>query len=106
MSEFSDKIYAVVCNIPEGYVMNYAMVAELAGYPSRTRQVGKVLHQNPDPSVIPCHRVVMKDGSLTEAFAFGGAGEQKARLQAEGVLFKGDKVDMEKHLVHIEHFIK
>lgn len=106
MSEFYDKIYSVVCNIPEGSVMNYAMVAELAGYPTRTRQVGKALHQNPDPASIPCHRVVMKDGSLTDAFAFGGAGEQRARLEKEGVVFKGDKVDMANHLVNIEHCIK
>lgn len=106
MSEFNEKIYDVVKNIPYGYVMNYSMVAELAGYPTRVRQVGKALHDNPDPRHIPCHRVVMKDGSLTDAFVFGGAGEQRKRLELEGVTFKGDKVDMSIHLVEIEHFIK
>ena len=65
MSEFDKKVYMVVQNIPCGYVMNYGMVAELAGYRTRSRQVGRALHNNPDPEHIPCHRVVMKDGSLT-----------------------------------------
>ena len=114
MSEFDKKVYMVVQNIPCGYVMNYGMVAELAGYRTRSRQVGRALHNNPDPEHIPCHRVVMKDGSLTPAFAFGGEGEHRRRLEneqrnlleKEGLTFKGDKVYMQKHLVQINRFIK
>lgn len=106
MTEFDEKVYMVVKNIPEGYVMNYAMVAELAGYPRRARHVGKALHNNPNPSIIPCHRVVMKDGSLTPAFAFGGEGEHRKRLEAEGITFKGDKVDMKIHLLQIKRSFK
>ena len=106
MSEFDNKVYMVVQNIPCGFVMNYAMVAELAGYPTRARQVGRALHHNPDPANIPCHRVVKKDGSLTPAFVFGGENEQRTRLEREGVTFKGDKVNMELHLVKINRFIK
>ena len=106
MREFDNKVYMVVKNIPVGYVMNYAMVAELAGYPRRARHVGKALHNNPDPQSIPCHRVVMKDGSLTPAFAFGGEGEHRKRLEAEGVTFKGDKVNMQMLLLRINRFIK
>lgn len=40
--------------------------------PKASRMVGKVLHENPDPSQIKCHRIVFKDGSLSENFAFGG----------------------------------
>ena len=106
MSEFDKKVYMVVQNIPCGYVMNYGMVAELAGYRTRSRQVGRALHNNPDPEHIPCHRVAMKDGSLTPAFVFGGENEQRNRLEKEGVTFKGDKVDRQKHLVQINRFIK
>ena len=101
MSEFDKSVYMVVQNIPCGFVMNYAMVTELAGYPTKARQVGRALHHNPDPANIPCHRVVMKDGSLTPAFVFGGENEQRKRLESEGVTFKGDKVDMAEHLVQI-----
>ena len=104
MDEFDKRVYAVVQNIPKGYVMNYGMVAMLAGFPKRARHVGRALHNNPDPNNIPCHRVVMKDGSLTPAFAFGGEGEHRRRLEAEGVTFVGDKVDMKKHLSDICQF--
>ena len=101
MSNFFKTVYSVVQSIPCGMVMNYGTVALIAGSPRSARQVGYALHVNPDPNTIPCHRVVMKDGSLSEAFAFGGAAEHRFRLEAEGVTFKGDKVDMDKHLACI-----
>lgn len=104
MEDFCKEVYAVVQKIPKGKVMNYGMVAMLAGYPKRARQVGRALHKNPDPAHIPCHRVVMKDGSLTPAFVFGGEGEQRKRLLAEGVTFDGNKVNMTLHLVDIGVF--
>jgi len=106
MSEFDKKVYMVVQNIPCGYVMNYGMVAELAGYRTRSRQVGRALHNNPDPEHIPCHRVVMKDGSLTPAFAFGGEGEHRRRLENEGITFVHDKVDMKVHLFDIVQLLQ
>lgn len=61
------------------------------------RQVGWALHVNPYPGAVPCHRVVMKDGSLTESFAFGGACVQRAMLESEGVEVGDDfKVDMKR----------
>lgn len=106
MSKFFDEVYVVVKNIPAGYVMNYGMVATLAGCPRNARQVGYALHANPDPQNIPCHRVVMRDGGMSDGFAFGGPDEQRRRLESEGVTFVGDKVDMTKHLVDINHFIE
>ena len=105
MNNFYERVYLVVQRIPRGYVMNYGTVAMLAGNPRCARQVGYALHVNPDPTTIPCHRVVMKDGLLSSAFAFGGAGEHRRRLEAEGVTFKEDKVDMNKHLVIIDHCV-
>lgn len=91
------KIYEVVKTIPEGKVLSYGEVALRAGNPRWSRVVGYALHVNPQPLVIPCHRVVMKDGSLTPAFAFGGEGKQRELLEKEGVLFLPDgRVDMEK----------
>lgn len=46
---------------------------------------------------VPCHRVVFANGSLAPGFAFGGAGEQRRMLEAEGVRFLPDgRVDMKK----------
>lgn len=96
MSAFSERIYEVVKLIPCGRVMSYGQVARLAGNPRGARAVGFALHRNPQPGVIPCHRVVFRDGSLAPGFAFGGPDEQRQLLEAEGVGFTEDgRVDME-----------
>lgn len=93
-----EKIYEVVRTIPKGRVMSYGTVAMLAGNPRWSRVVGYALHVNPEPGVIPCHRVVMKDGSVSSAFAFGGADIQRQMLESEGVKFTDDgKVDMKNY---------
>ena len=90
-----EKIYAAVKTIPRGYVMTYGGVAALAGNPRMARVVGYALHQNPAPGVIPCHRVVNREGRLAPAFAFGGEEVQRALLENEGVLFLADgRVDL------------
>ena len=58
------------------------------------RAVGNALHRNPDPEHIPCFRVVNSKGELSGAFAFGGADEQKNRLEAEGIEVDNGKVDL------------
>lgn len=93
-----EKIYEVVKTIPKGKVMSYGQVAILAGNPRWARVVGYALHVNPQPGVIPCHRVVMKDGSVSSGFAFGGADVQRQMLLSEGVGFVDDMhVDMERY---------
>ena len=97
MSSF-EKIYKVVCRIPEGKVCTYGQVAKLAGNPRWARVVGYALHVNPAFGVIPCHRVVNRQGRTAPAFAFGGSDMQRAMLEAEGVTFLPDgTVDMKKH---------
>lgn len=94
-----EKIYKVVCQIPEGKVATYGMVATLAGNPRWSQVVGYALHSNPAPGVIPCHRVVNREGKTAAAFAFGGGDEQRRLLEAEGVTFlKDNRVALEKHL--------
>jgi methylated-DNA-protein-cysteine methyltransferase related protein len=86
-----ERIYAVVKRIPRGRVMTYGEVARQSGAKS-ARLVGRALHANPDPKMIPCHRVVFANGRLSPAFAFGGLLEQKKRLQSEGVLIATNRV--------------
>ncbi len=94
------KIYEAVKLIPEGQVATYGQVAEAAGSRRLSRVVGYALHVNPEPGVIPCHRVVMRDGAVSPAFAFGGAGRQKELLEAEGVAFRDDShVDIQRFRV-------
>ncbi|MEG1380903.1 MAG: MGMT family protein [Ruthenibacterium sp.] len=89
------KIYEVVRQIPRGCVASYGQIAMLAGNPRGARGVGFALHRNPEPGVIPCHRVVFKNGSVCTGFAFGGPDVQKQLLIDEGVTFLEDgRVDM------------
>lgn len=98
MTDFSRRVYEVTCKIPKGRVMSYGHVAALAGNFHGSRAVGYILHRNPMPGRIPCHRVVFKDGSLAPGFAFGGADAQRCLLENEGISFLPDgKVDMKKH---------
>ena len=101
MGEFSDKVYALVKQVPKGTVVNYGQVERMLGEPRKARFVGYAMHDNPEPwdvetqTGIPCHRVVFKDGSLAPGFAFGGEDEQRARLGQEGIRFTEEgKVDM------------
>ena len=93
-----EKIYEVVKNIPKGKVATYGQVAFLAGNPRWSRVVGYALHNNPEPFVIPCHRVVNREGRLAPAFAFGGAAVQRDLLESEGIVFEPDgSIDLEKY---------
>ena len=97
MNDFTRKIYEATKRIPEGRVASYGLIALLAGKPRAARAVGFALHRNPEPGVIPCHRVVFKNGSVCTGFAFGGPEIQRALLENEGVVFTDDgRVDMEK----------
>ncbi len=86
-SNFFERVYEVVRKIPEGKVMTYGGIAATLATRD-ARRVGHALHANPNFSDVPCHRVVNKDGRLAPGYAFGGPGEQKMRLEAEGVMFR------------------
>ena len=91
------KIYEQVKKIPRGKVATYGQIALMAGNPRWSQIVGYALHSNPEPGIIPCHRVVNKEGKLAKAFAFGGENMQKELLLNEGVVFLDeDTVDLEK----------
>ncbi len=90
-----ERIYAVVKTISAGRVATYGMVAMLAGNPRWARVVGYALHVNPQPGIIPCHRVVNRFGETAPGFAFGGGDVQRDLLEAEGVVFGADgRIDL------------
>ena len=76
-----ELIYDVVRKIPRGCVATYGQIATLAGNPRWSRVVGYALHVNPEPGVIPCHRVVNRLGETSSAFAFGGEDMQKTLFE-------------------------
>ena len=94
-----ERIYDVVRRIPRGKVATYGQIAMLAGNPRWARAVGYALHANPEPGVIPCHRVLNRFGRVAPAFAFGGEERQAEMLRAEGVEVSGKGfVDLDRYL--------
>ena len=78
-SPFQRQVWAMLRRIPYGETTTYGELARNLGRSSAARAVGAANGQNPIPIVIPCHRVVGSDGSLT---GFGGGLDVKRRLLA------------------------
>ena len=83
-------VYAALMHIPRGKVATYGDIARIIGRPGASRAVGRILNKNPNPVVVPCHRVVMSDGSLG-GYAFGKS-RKKELLESEGLHFDGDNL--------------
>ena len=94
---FFENVYELVKKVPKGKVVTYGEIAREIGNKRMARQVGWALHVNPEPGVIPCHRVVNRFGKLSSAFAFGGVNRQAELLRAEGVEVEDDKVNLKRY---------
>lgn len=100
---FKDHVYQLTKKIPKGKVVTYGQLAALAGSPRGARAIGMCMRTNPYAPIVPCHRVVASDGSLTGYSAGEGVSTKKQMLLAEGVVFKGDKVDLSASRWQPEH---
>jgi methylated-DNA-[protein]-cysteine S-methyltransferase len=76
-TQFQRKVWAALQAIPFGQTRSYAQQAAAIGAPKATRAVGAANGRNPIPVIIPCHRVIGANGSLT---GFGGGMERKQIL--------------------------
>ena len=74
---FQLKVWQSLQNIPYGELVSYKTIAEAIGNPKAVRAVGAANGKNPLPIIVPCHRVIGSDGSLT---GFGGGLQTKQRL--------------------------
>lgn len=74
---FQKKVWDALRKVPYGATVSYGELARRAGNPKAARAVGMANHRNPIPIIIPCHRVIGKNGSLT---GFGGGLEVKQKL--------------------------
>lgn len=96
---FREKVYNAVSQIPKGKVATYGQIAAVCGMPRAARAVGRALHFNPYPIIVPCHRVVNREGFLSGAFAFGGLSAQAELLTNDGVIVSSDgRVDLDIYL--------
>ena len=82
-TEFQKKDWAALQEIPYGQTRTYKDIAEAIGCPKGFRAVGLANNRNPIMIIIPCHRVIGSDGSLT-GYA-GGTHIKKYLLELEGV---------------------
>ena len=76
-TDFQLKVWKALQNIPYGGTLSYGELAALAGNPKACRAVGMANNRNPIVIIVPCHRVIGKDGSLT---GYGGGLELKRQL--------------------------
>lgn len=76
-TEFQQRVWQELVRIPYGETISYGELAHRVGQAGGSRAVGQANHVNPVPIVVPCHRVIGADGSLT---GFGGGVETKRQL--------------------------
>ena len=87
---FQSRVLAACREIPYGQMLTYGELALMAGAAaSASRAVGMIMASNPLPLVIPCHRVVGKDGKLHGYAAPGGVESKAWLLQMEGARLVG-----------------
>ncbi|MEE8571187.1 MAG: MGMT family protein [Candidatus Bathyarchaeia archaeon] len=87
---FTKKALQITSEIPRGSVTTYGMIAEAAGNKRAARAVGNAQAGNPFAPIVPCHRVIGSDFSLTGYG--GGLAVKRAFLEREGVVFTGNRV--------------
>lgn len=95
---FNEKVWALCKCVPKGHVTTYKAIAEKLET-NAYRAVGQALNKNPYWPVVPCHRVVGNDGSLT-GFA-SGLSKKKSLLLSEGIKVKNNKVDLKKYFYRL-----
>ena len=83
-TEFQKRCWEALRTIPYGKTCSYADIARQVGSPRGFRAVGQANHNNPVPIIVPCHRVIGNNGTLT---GYGGGLSVKEKLlKLEGVL--------------------
>lgn len=84
-TEFQKNVWKSLCEIPYGKTTCYSEIAKQIENPKAVRAVGTAIGANPLPIVIPCHRVIGKNGSLTGYS--GGLEMKKQLLDIEGIRY-------------------
>ncbi len=86
----SSDVYGLLKKIPCGKVTTYFDIAKALGDKNLARAVGNALNHNPNPVVVPCHRVVRSDGSVGGYKL--GIDKKVELLEGEGVKIKEDRI--------------
>jgi methylated-DNA-[protein]-cysteine S-methyltransferase len=89
--DFDRKVWKALCDIPFGTTTSYGAVARTIGHPKAARAVGAANGANPIALVVPCHRVIGADGTLT---GYGGGLPLKRKLLEHEARVAGTKFDL------------
>ena len=88
------KVYIALAAIPQGKVVTYGQLGELAGLPRAARQVGYILRNLPAESTLPWHRVINAAGKISLNPESDSGIRQRALLQEEGVVFNSGRISL------------
>jgi methylated-DNA-[protein]-cysteine S-methyltransferase len=83
-TEFQREVWGITRSISYGEIRTYSWVSKKLGTPKSSRAVGTALAKNPLPIVVPCHRVIRRDGNLGGYSAEGGIEIKAKLLKMEG----------------------
>lgn len=89
-----ERIWQTTLLIPEGKVVSYGQIADLAGLPGRARMVGKAMRAAPKSMNLPWHRVLRSDGKIAFDKGSDSAKLQTGLLQEEGVVVNNNRVSL------------
>ncbi len=93
MSDFYNRVYQVVKQIPPGRITSYGAIAKYLGSPGAARMVGWAMNAcRSHHEFIPAHRVLNRNGLLTGKHHFDNPNAMKQMLEAEGLKLDGDQV--------------
>ena len=84
VASFNEEVLRELARVPYGVTTTYGALAAKVGRPKAARAIGSVMNRNPIPIVLPCHRVLGANGSLT-GYA-GGLDRKLQLLQLEGAI--------------------
>ncbi|OAZ03936.1 MGMT family protein [Flavobacterium succinicans] len=97
-TNFFERVYAVVRQIPYGKVTSFGAIAKALGTARSARMVGWAMNASHHVEDVPAHRVVNRKGLLTGKHHFDGTNLMQQLLESEGVVVKDNQiVDFEAH---------
>jgi len=93
---FNQKCYELLSQIPQGKISTYKQIANILNTKAY-RAVGNAMAKNPNPIIVPCHRIIKSDGHIGGYIL--GIKKKISLLKNEGIVIKQGKViDFEKHI--------